>query len=69
MKSEGAVLASLFGSIQNGQDYFKHTHQTYDISNGSYKDKEDGSGTYVNPNECWEFSNNEFTTNEGLTKS
>ena len=69
VKTEGAVLASLFNTIQNGEDYFKHTHQTYDISNGSYKEHEDGQGTFVNPNECWEFSNNEFTTNEGLTKS
>ncbi len=68
VKNEAGNLALLFNTIQGGEDYFKHTHQTYKIENGKYKENKKGEGTFVNPNECWEFSNNEFTTNEGLTK-
>lgn len=57
VKNESTLLKKLFNDEENG--YYDFTHEHYSIDdNGEY----DGDGdTYVNPTECWEFSNNTFT--------
>ena len=61
VKTESSTLASLF-SDTNGD--FENTHYKYKIKDGEYDGCDDGTSAadgasiFVNPNECWEFSNN-----------
>lgn len=60
VQAEAAHLKELFNDTQ---DAFALTHMKYSIKSNKY----DSDGTdYINPNECWEFSNNTFTLNDDV---
>ena len=53
VKNESKNLATLFGDTEGN---FNKTHFSYSINDNEYEE----DGEFINPNECWEFSNNTF---------